>query len=81
MRPEHKLRQIYTNKVAALEEMRSCGNLSRDWGECSLICARETLREFNLYFPNQPATENPAPEPKTPRTGKFREWDYDDVAP
>jgi hypothetical protein len=44
---EERLRDIkheYTKKIEDYEKMRARGELTKDWGECSLICARETLR-------------------------------------
>ena len=34
----------YVEIINRYEDMKLRGNLTEDWGECSLICARETLR-------------------------------------
>jgi hypothetical protein len=37
------VRYEYEQKVAYYEGMKIRGELTKDWGECALICARETL--------------------------------------
>ena len=44
---EERLRDVkheYVEKIKYYEEMKARGDLTKEWGECSLICARETLR-------------------------------------
>jgi len=41
-----ELEQIYADEVARLEDMKQRGDLTEDWGECSLICARNTLKQI-----------------------------------
>lgn len=41
-----ELELIYIAKVATLKDMKARGDLTKDWGECSLICAEGTLKEI-----------------------------------
>ena len=34
----------YMDKIERYETMKERKDLTKDWGECSLICAKETLR-------------------------------------
>jgi hypothetical protein len=41
-----QLERRYSEKLKDLEDMKARGDLTRDWGEASLICVREALRDI-----------------------------------
>jgi hypothetical protein len=38
------IKHEYAKTVEYYEKMKASGELTKDWGECSLICARQTLQ-------------------------------------
>jgi hypothetical protein len=46
VRTVQELEKFYAEKVAVLQEMKARGDLTRDWGECSLSCAKTFLEDI-----------------------------------
>jgi Lar family restriction alleviation protein len=49
----------WQSALDAMEDMKRRGDLTKDWGECSLINAREFIRDLNLLIPKAELDECP----------------------
>ena len=53
------LQDEYSKKVTFYEQTKARNGLTDDWGQCSMICAKETLREIKQaqidFHPDKPA--------------------------
>jgi len=47
-----RLEAKYVEKLAYYAEQKNLGNLTEDWGECSMICARLTLDDIRWEIEN-----------------------------
>jgi hypothetical protein len=56
----HKVLAKWQEKLADLEDMKARGDLTKDWGECSLINTRAIVNDLTAALSTTPSSPTPA---------------------